>query len=87
MPIRSHEATPLKRALEERGITVSELATRFDMDRSYMSYIVNGRAPSAVTARWAPRIAEVLGVPVGELFPQLRTPGETVVTDNDGDPA
>lgn len=63
--------TALKRYLKERGVTLNALAVKLGIDRGHLSHIVNGWATRSTTHRWAPLIAEALGVPVPVIFPDL----------------
>jgi transcriptional regulator with XRE-family HTH domain len=59
-------------ALAERGMTISELARNIGVAQAIVSKVVTGRRLSKKNEQ---RIAEFLGKPVDELFPN-RTPGE-----------
>lgn len=70
LPTKTDE-TPVKRYLRENEISVGWLARELDLNRAYLSTIINGWVPEATTRKWAPRIAAKLGVPVSVAFPDL----------------
>lgn len=63
--------TAVKRYMKRKGVTIVDLAGRLDLDRTYLSTIVNGWATPTTLRRWAPRIAEALNAEVHVLFPDL----------------
>jgi plasmid maintenance system antidote protein VapI len=64
--------TALKRYLLEHEVTLNALAGALGLDRGHLSHIVNGWATRSTTQRWAPLIADALGVPVHVIFPDLK---------------
>lgn len=74
------QPTPLKLAIVAAGLTQRDVATRLGLSDSRMSMIVNGlRCDDELQAS----IAEIVGRPVGELWPDLHdsasnsTPGSS----------
>lgn len=63
--------TPLKRYLTENKIKIVWLAKEIGLTTENLSKIINGWATESTERRWAPVIAEKLGVPVSYLFPEL----------------
>ena len=66
MPLPTRRAEPARWLLFQRRITVTDLARRLGMDRSYVSAILNGRSSGTPAFRRA--VAELLDVPEDELF-------------------
>lgn len=64
--------TPLGEALRQRGLTIAWLQDQLHLSRSFADQLVWGRAGQKAMRKWAPRIAELLGMPVSELFPALK---------------
>ena len=57
--------------LRERGLKQTWLAEQLGISQPYLHDLLMGRRGSESLKDWAPRIAEVVGVPVDELFPDL----------------
>lgn len=60
--------------LRDRGLTLTWLASEVGLSLSYLHDLLNDRRGVRSLVKHAPRIAAVLGVPVGELFPALAEP-------------
>ncbi len=69
MPIPNHRATfgaRVRELREERGWSQEHFAHRAELDRTYVSGIERGRRNP--TLNIIHRVAQTLGVPVGDLF-------------------
>lgn len=69
------ELTPLQKELRRQGRKQKWLAEQLGIDPSYLSRLLRGWVPRDTLKRYAPRIAELLGVPMEQLFPQLKEVG------------
>lgn len=59
----------IKGAMRARGVSLSALAEELGVSVSTISQVVSGRSTSA---RIRSRVAQITGVPVGELWPATR---------------
>lgn len=65
------QETPVKAWMQSHGVKAVWLAKKLGIGPQYLSVIINDWASTGIMNRWAPRIAEALGAPVEELFPNL----------------
>lgn len=61
----------IKQAIKESGISVGELAQKMGVARQTISRQING---ANITVETVQKIADALGLPVGELFDQKQQP-------------
>ena len=61
----------IKQAIKESGSSVGELAQKMGVSRQTISRQING---ANITVETVQKIADALGVPVGQLFDQTKTP-------------
>jgi len=61
----------IKAALRMRGVTPAALADELGVAAASMSQVISGRA---VSARIRGRIAEIIGKPVGSIWPAANRP-------------
>ena len=70
----------IKQAIKESGSSVGELAQKMGVSRQTISRQING---ANITVETVQKIADALGVPVGQLFdqkPQTKNADHNVIT-------
>ena len=70
----------IKQAIKESGSSVGELAQKMGVSRQTISRQING---ANITVETVQKIADALGLPVGQLFdqkPQPKNSGHNVIT-------
>lgn len=66
----------IRQALKKRGIKISFIISETGLSKSYFYDVMNGKSiPSLANAR---KMAEVIGVPLDELFPEEKLEMEEV---------
>ena len=70
-PVKRDRARRIRRALLDRDLTHAKIAKRLGVSESRVTQILTLSAPGY---RYRARIARMLGIPKGELFPGPDTP-------------
>ena len=65
------DALEIKYRLARKGIKQMDIAKNIGVSRATISYVVNGHSPSA---RIREAVAEALGLPVGDIWPDDDNP-------------
>lgn len=61
----------IKAAIRMKGTTPAALADELELSRSTVSQVIHGRG---VSSRIANRISEIIGLPVAQIWPQVKPP-------------
>lgn len=72
MPVRDRFRINLKRIMDEKGLSMSEVARRAKMHVPDVSNILSGKR--SLTLETASRLADAVGVDESELFANLKIP-------------